>query len=37
MLQRFLSLRLEREMFMNEKVTVMAEVSGQMWLWDLAM
>jgi hypothetical protein len=35
MLKRIRALRLETEMFMNEKGKVVAELSDEKWLWDL--
>jgi hypothetical protein len=35
-LKRFLALRIETEMFMNEKGKVVAECTDEKWLWDLA-
>jgi hypothetical protein len=36
-LKRFIALRLEIEIFMNEKGKVVAECSDEKWLWDLAL
>jgi hypothetical protein len=36
-LKHFLALRQEIEMFMNEKGKVVAELSDEKWLWDLAL
>jgi hypothetical protein len=36
MLKRFLSMRLEILIFMNEKGKVVAELSDEKWLWDAA-
>jgi hypothetical protein len=33
----FLALRLQTEMFVNEKGKVVAELSDEKWLWDLAL
>jgi hypothetical protein len=35
--KRFLALRLEIEMFMNEKGKVVAQFSDEKWLWDLVL
>jgi hypothetical protein len=34
--KRFLALKIEIEMFMNEKGKVVAELIDEKWLWDLA-
>jgi hypothetical protein len=36
-LKHLLALRLEIEMFMNEKGKVVAKLSDEKWLWDLAL
>jgi hypothetical protein len=35
--RHFLALRLETELFMNERYKVEVELNDEMWLWDLAM
>jgi hypothetical protein len=37
MLKRVLALRLEKEMFMNEKGKVVGKLSDEKWLWGLAL
>jgi hypothetical protein len=37
MLKCDLALKLETEMFMNDKGKVVAELSDEKWLWDLAL
>jgi hypothetical protein len=37
MSKHFLALKLEREMFMNEKGKVVVELSDEKWLWNLSL